>query len=62
MKRIRSLANNPRLERHEKPKRASEKKKIPRTMSDQQTVMNYITETKHTKSILKTGNVVATGT
>jgi hypothetical protein len=34
MKRIRSLANNPRLERHEKPKRASEKKKIPRTMSE----------------------------
>jgi hypothetical protein len=57
MKRIRSLANNPRLERHEKPKRASEKKKIPRKVNKQRGDIRN--EEKFTKSILETGDVVA---
>lgn len=55
MNKIRSLANSPRLDKHENPKRAKVKKNTPEERS---TIDLWIERNRQTKSILESRNVI----
>ena len=58
MNKIRSLANNPRLDKHEKPNSANVKKKIPvKTIKNKGKEKQFIKKTR-TQPILETCNII----